>query len=366
MRRVCVLSRRKRVCRAWPSMPAYVANRSGQLESLHPRGLVSALHGSKGTSPKRRGAPGSERAGVETQFGANPEIVGTVLLSERGRAESSELRQATPGGCQETRRMVTGIRIRDQPDGRGLCGCPPDAEGAGRKCGTGMSISLRMTRDTEHGFLGRSLEEQMPGPGSIFRFAVFLALLALPAVAPVSFAEYVFELAKAFLDAKGSSDWISWREDCFDHADCLLCVSRFGLLAFSGVLSCRSVHSGGYFLFDLPVWGAMGARRSRPALSCLPQAGDASRTSRIGFENFLAWSGTELICAGGHTLLHVPGLPTSWFSTQRWMFLDSSWDSLFGLESGSSEGSAVCAPDGLRAASETALKWLRLPESCAR
>jgi hypothetical protein len=32
---------------------------------------------------------------------------------------------------------------------------------------------------------------------------------------------------------------------------------------------------------------------------------------------------------GGHTLLHVPSLPTSWFSSQRWMFLDSSWEFLF-------------------------------------
>ena len=43
----------------------------------------------------------------------------------------------------------------------------------------------------------------------------------------------------------------------------------------------------------------------------------------------LAWHGTELICAGGHGLLHVPELPTSWFATQRWLYLDTSWNSLF-------------------------------------
>jgi hypothetical protein len=32
---------------------------------------------------------------------------------------------------------------------------------------------------------------------------------------------------------------------------------------------------------------------------------------------------------GGHTLLHVPSLPTSWFGIQRWMFLDPSWKFLF-------------------------------------
>jgi hypothetical protein len=50
--------------------------------------------------------------------------------------------------------------------------------------------------------------------------------------------------------------------------------------------------------------------------------GLASRT-------FLGWNGTEMICMGGHTLLHVPSLPTSWFSDQRWLYLDSSWQFLF-------------------------------------
>jgi hypothetical protein len=50
--------------------------------------------------------------------------------------------------------------------------------------------------------------------------------------------------------------------------------------------------------------------------------GLASRT-------FLGWNGTEMICMDGHTLLHVPAMPTSWFSDQRWLYLDSSWQFLF-------------------------------------
>jgi hypothetical protein len=38
-------------------------------------------------------------------------------------------------------------------------------------------------------------------------------------------------------------------------------------------------------------------------------AGQPSRT-------FLAWNGTELVCERGHTLLHVPETPTSWFGEQ--------------------------------------------------
>jgi len=52
------------------------------------------------------------------------------------------------------------------------------------------------------------------------------------------------------------------------------------------------------------------------------QVGQPSRT-------FLAWNGTELVCERGHTLLHIPEIPTSWFGAQRWVCLDRSWQFLF-------------------------------------
>ena len=45
--------------------------------------------------------------------------------------------------------------------------------------------------------------------------------------------------------------------------------------------------------------------------------------------SFLSWSGIELMCLGGHGLLHVPDFRTSWFSHNRWLVLDSSWRALF-------------------------------------
>ena len=42
----------------------------------------------------------------------------------------------------------------------------------------------------------------------------------------------------------------------------------------------------------------------------------------------LEWYGTELMCAKGHGLLHVPEIRNS-YSEQRWLHLDSSWSSLF-------------------------------------
>lgn len=57
-------------------------------------------------------------------------------------------------------------------------------------------------------------------------------------------------------------------------------------------------------------------------LSLPARVGDRSHT-------FLSFSGIELLCSEGHGLLHIPDYPTSWFRTQRWLPLDSSWRSLF-------------------------------------
>ena len=57
------------------------------------------------------------------------------------------------------------------------------------------------------------------------------------------------------------------------------------------------------------------------------QVGQPSRT-------FLDWNGTELVCERGHTLLHIPEIPTSWFRAQRWVCLDGSWQFLFARPSG--------------------------------
>ena len=68
---------------------------------------------------------------------------------------------------------------------------------------------------------------------------------------------------------------------------------------------------------------------STQALPGMPSGAVSSGPRWRSSRNFLAWNGTELICAGGHGLLHIPELPTSWFSTQRWLYLDASWGSLF-------------------------------------
>jgi len=73
-------------------------------------------------------------------------------------------------------------------------------------------------------------------------------------------------------------------------------------------------------------WTLKDQRRRCPV--CLEVLQNPARVGEPS-RNFLSWNGIELICVGGHGFLHVPELPTSWFGTQRWLYLDPSWKSLF-------------------------------------
>jgi hypothetical protein len=73
-------------------------------------------------------------------------------------------------------------------------------------------------------------------------------------------------------------------------------------------------------------WALLDQRQRCPV--CLRRVTHPAQVGLVS-RTFLSWNGTELICAGGHTLLHIPGLPTSWFSTPRWLYLDTTWDFLF-------------------------------------
>ncbi|HUN87015.1 MAG TPA: hypothetical protein VMU48_21730 [Terracidiphilus sp.] len=176
---------------------------------------------------------------------------------------------------------------------------------------------------------GLSFDDRTRGPWGIFLFTVLLALLCLPAVTSVSMSEYSFSSHRptwsrrlrrwGFLWVKivlllpivyfSSLDLAYWHTPLYSAASQYMqLVSSFSIC----LLGMR--------------WVLLDQRQRCPV--CLKRVthpasvGLASRT-------FLAWNGTELICTGGHTLLHVPALPTSWFSTPRWMYLDTSWEFLF-------------------------------------
>jgi len=167
------------------------------------------------------------------------------------------------------------------------------------------------------------------GPLWIYLFALFLAVLALPASTSVAKSEANFTSRPPSLRSRT----IRWSflaaklilialVACFASLDIAYC-SFPNYSPFAEFL--QFVASFCLCLFGLR-WAVVDQSQRCPV--CLrrvthpAQVGIASRT-------FLGWNGTEMFCAGGHTMLHVPSLPTSWFGSQRWTYLDASWDFLF-------------------------------------
>jgi hypothetical protein len=191
----------------------------------------------------------------------------------------------------------------------------------------------RMTAPTPDGtpddFLCLSLAERTYSSSGIFLFAIILACLALPATTSLPLGEYRLGSRKlswstrlrrwTFLAGKFalllpivylvSIDLAHLRPALDkDASDYIQLISAFSIC-----------------LFGLR-WALRDQRQRCPV--CL---GKLTHPARVGqpSRNFLAWNGTELICIGGHGLLHVPEMATSWFGTQRWLYLDPSWDVLF-------------------------------------
>lgn len=167
------------------------------------------------------------------------------------------------------------------------------------------------------------------GPLQVYVFALFLAILALPAITCVFQSETEFSSHKPSLKARV-------KRSAFMAAKMGL-VAAIGYfagldLAYWNFADYSSTGELLQFAFSFCIclfglrWALMDQSRRCPVCLRLvthpAQVGIASRT-------FLGWNGTEMICTGGHALLHVPSLPTSWFSRQRWMYLDTSWDFLF-------------------------------------
>jgi hypothetical protein len=197
----------------------------------------------------------------------------------------------------------------------------------------GFGSNWRMTAPTPEGtpddFICLALVDRTHTVNDIFLFAIILACLALPATTSLPLGEY-----------RVGSRKLSWparlRRWSFLTAKIALLLPVVYLvsidLAYLRPLLDRDtadyiqlIASFSICLFGLR-WSLRDQRQRCPV--CL---GKLTHPARVGqpSRSFLAWNGTELICIGGHGLLHVPELPTSWFSTQRWLYLDSSWDVLF-------------------------------------
>ncbi len=192
-----------------------------------------------------------------------------------------------------------------------------------------MSAPLPDENHTPDDFLCISIASLDPGHGNIFLFAIILACLALPATTSLPLGEY-----------RVGSQKLSWRTRLrrwsFLTAKLTLLLPLVYLISLD--LShlnpsidrdtteyIQLIASFSICLFGLR-WTLRDQRQRCPV--CLRKLTNPARVGQPS-RNFLAWNGTELICVSGHGLLHVPEMPTSWFSTQRWLYLDPSWQVLF-------------------------------------
>lgn len=263
-------------------------------------------------------------------FQADPNIVGTVLHI-RGRG--FRIAGVAPRGSWRLPEKVDAWLLEPEsavePGSEGYVVAHLSSAGESEMWAPRVLIKAYGPHDSEMDLMGVSLDEKAPPPWAVFVFGALLALFVLPVTASVSMSEYSLISHKltwpkrirrwSFLGAKillflsiayfASLDLTYAYTTLFSPVSVYLCLASSFLICLAGLSwACRDQRQ------RCPV--CLG-RVTHPA-----QVGSASQT-------FLGWSGTELICAGGHTLLHIPALPTSWFSAQRWLLLDGSWDFLF-------------------------------------
>jgi len=266
----------------------------------------------------------------KNEFGADPHVTGTLLHLGN---QTARIAGVAPDGALGLPGRIDAWLLEPDPAahaaGPGYVVAHLTPAGSAQMWGSSVSIAAYGNDDSEDELVGVSLEDCQPSPMSIYLFAILLALLALPAITSVSLGEYSVNPHKTSWPRKVQR----WS---FLAAKAALLLPIVYFLAFDLAYGCtwfsresaiyiQVVCSFAFCLFGMG-WMLKDQRQRCPV--CLrsvthpAQVGQASRT-------FLDWNGTEMMCMGGHTLLHVPSLPTSWFSTQRWLYLDTSWGFLF-------------------------------------
>ena len=264
------------------------------------------------------------------EFNANPHIAGSIVQIGKRRARVAGVVAEDTWGLPG--KAGAWILESDSAIAAGGAGYVVAhlSGGGGEKMWPAISqITEYGPDDSEHNYLGYYIDEWKPGAWGIYWFGILLALISLPAITSVSLGEYSLNPQKTSLPKK----LLSWS---FLSAKIvlLLPIVYFASLDLAYLCVTHDSHlsldiqlASSFFigLFGLR-WALLDHRQRCPV--CLrhmehpAQVGLASRT-------FLAWNGTEMMCVGGHTLLHIPALPTSWFDAQRWLYLDTSWEFLF-------------------------------------
>lgn len=267
-------------------------------------------------------------------FGGDPHIAGRIVRTGSQKVRIVGVAPATAWqvpGAPDVWLLETEARLAaDTPDGSsGYLFARLSDRGQAAMPGSGVTISARDTEDIAIDLYGAPIIAPVEDLWNIYEFALFLALVALPAVTSVSLGE-----------SQVSSHRPSWKQRMWRI---LFLAAKFVLVAALGLYASLDVayfSFAGYSSFAELLqlfscfaiclagfrWAIADQRQRCPM--CLRRVTNPA-TVGLASRTFLGWNGTELICMGGHALLHVPSLPTSWFGGQRWLYLDSSWEFLF-------------------------------------
>ncbi len=268
------------------------------------------------------------------EFDANPAVIGRVLriggetFQITGIAPSSSL--PLPGNPSIW--VIGSVGDREQAgNAEGFVVAHLSKRGQAALVAHGDNIPIAVAGEdpAEATLVGVTLRDETKGPGTLAGFALFLAFLALPAVVSVSLSESTFSAYRPSLKHQ-CTRW-------------LFLAAKMGLVIAIGFCASMALSYGftsaysptaelaqfatGFVssLFGMR-WALFDQRHRCPV--CLRHVTNPTRVG-LASHTFLGWNGTEMFCAGGHTLLHVPALPTSWFQAPRWVYLDPSWGFLF-------------------------------------
>ena len=174
-----------------------------------------------------------------------------------------------------------------------------------------------------------TLAHRRLSPIALFFFSLLLSCVALPATTSVLLGDYPSIVLK-------STFWKCVRRWTFlaIKLACVLVLCLLVPLFLSVCLAIPGSAMAAYWQLALSFsallmalrWAIRDQQRRCPVcLRCLSHPALVGHASRC----FLAWSGTEMLCVGGHGFLYIPEHPTSWFATQRWLSADRSWAGLF-------------------------------------
>jgi len=278
----------------------------------------------------------------KSEFDADPDIAGEVVhlgshaVRVAGVAPDGSL--ALPGHADA---WMLDPNAESGPGGYGYVIAHLTPAGSAAMWASCVHITARGPDQSEYDLMGVSVQDWRPTPQGLYLFGIFLALLSLPAITAVS-------LGESSLCPQQTS-WPGrlrrWSFLAFKIALLLPIVYFLSLDLAYGCTAIGREQAGLVQLFSTFSMCLFGMRwvlkdqrqRCPVCLRRVAHPAQVGHTSRT----FLEWNGTEMMCMGGHTLLHVPSLPTSWFGAQRWLYLDPSWAFLFVGKSAGMENEAI-------------------------